>query len=607
MIRTFRLLPALLLALCINSGALLASSISIELGTVGTSTVDGKTMPTVAAGEQFEIIITLTDFNHNRVDLPGLERFNVVGQSNSQEINSFNGRQSSRIIKRVTLVAEQTGECTLGPIKANANGTAIESNSIAIRIASNGSTIKQATTPPPSQQATGSSENQPMVVCKLTAETTHAVVGQAIPITASVYLAGPVLECGFAQDPSKPDGPISVPGCTVKEIQAEQKHADTYQGRPCTRLDKKYILFPLQQGEKTIQPIQVIFVVRSPQRRHHNPFFDAFINFGSNSIEQHQTQSNPLTINVSPLPQHHGAVDGIGSFTKYTAAVDKTDVNTNDPVILTLTIEGKGNFEHIATPKLSLPESFKYYDSKTSIHEDLSTAYKGGSKQFEFIVQALQPGTLTIPSQTFSFFDITSKSYTSLKTEPISLEIKQRAGTPRATPRHPINDREQESDKPQHPTVQDINFIREDADTQTPATAPLPWWLFVLLLLTPLVIYQHRLLTMLSNRWHSNTNHTTSRLAKDLKTLIASNNANQLYVFFLQVFALHNNIEQTTVSEDWIEQNLALQGWEEKRIAEFMDYLSLCARFHFSPHTINTTDHQRLLEMAQYWFALLTK
>jgi hypothetical protein len=256
---------------------------------------------------------------------------------------------------------------------------------------------------------------------------------------------------------------------------------------------------------------------------------------------------------------------------------------------------------------LALPETFKYYDSKTSINEDLSTAYKGGNKRFEFIVQALQPGTLTIPSQTFSFFDVTSKTYTSLKTEPISLEVKQRASTNHVTPPMPISDREQESDKPQHPMVQDINFIREDANIHQPSTAPLPWWLFILLLIMPLVIYQRRLLTMLSDRWRSNAQRATSRLEKDFKALIASNNASQLYVFFLQVFALHNNIEQTTVSEDWIEQNLKQQGWEDVKIAEFMDYLGLCARFHFSPHTINATDHKQLLEKAHYWFVLLTK
>jgi len=154
--------------------------------------------------------------------------------------------------------------------------------------------------------------------------------------------------------------------------------------------------------------------------------------------------------------------------------------------------------------------------------------------------------------------------------------------------------------------VQDINFIREDA-TQSPTTAALPWWLFTLLLIVPLIFYQQRLLTLLSSRWNSNAQRTTSRLEKDLNALLDSKNASHLYVFFLQVFALHNNIEQTTVSEDWIEQNLKQQGWETARIAEFMDYLSLCARFHFSPQTINATDHQRLLEKAQYWFILLTK
>jgi hypothetical protein len=587
-----------------------AGSISIELSTVGTSTVDGKTVPTVAMGETFDVIVVLTDIDNDSVNVPGLEYFRVMAQSHGQEINSFNGRQSSRITKHVTVAAKQAGNVTIGPIKANAGGSAVESNSITLHVVADGQAIKHPTAPAPTasanQQTAGSNNEQPMVVCKLEAETKHAVVGQAIPVTASVYIAGPVVECALAQDPSKPGGLISAPGCTIKEVQAEQRQPDTYQGRACTRLDKKFILFPLQQGSKTIQPFHVVFISRSPQRQRHNNPFDAFFNFVSNNIEQHQTQSNPLTIDIAPLPPHQGAVDGIGHFTNYTAAVDKTNVSTNDPIMLTLTIEGKGNFEHITTPKLALPESFKYYDSKTSINEDLSTAYKGGNKQFEFIVQALQPGTLTIPEQTFTFFDVSSKTYTSLKTAPISLEVKQRTGASTKLPQLPTNDREQDTDKPQQPAVQDINFIREDA-TQSPTTAALPWWLFTLLLIVPLIFYQQRLLTLLSSRWNSNAQRTTSRLEKDLNALLDSKNASHLYVFFLQVFALHNNIEQTTVSEDWIEQNLKQQGWETARIAEFMDYLSLCARFHFSPQTINATDHQRLLEKAQYWFILLTK
>ena len=156
-----------------------------------------------------------------------------------------------------------------------------------------------------------------------------------------------------------------------------------------------------------------------------DPFFDQFFqNFpmpGFGRAENIEAATNERQLDVQPLPKE-GRPDNfsgaIGQFTLRANASPKS-VAAGEPVTLTISVEGRGNFYAIAPPVLTGEDGWRTYAPKESFKPNDTIGY-GGEKKFEFSMVAREDRTAT-PGAEFSYFDPLKKKYVTLKTEPVAV------------------------------------------------------------------------------------------------------------------------------------------------------------------------------------------
>jgi hypothetical protein len=371
-----------------------------------------------------------------------------------------------------------------------------------------------------------------------------------------------------------------------------------------------FVLFPQHEGKHTIAPIKLTYAIPEQPRaaRTRHGFFDeAFLQsfFGTQPVQKH-THSNGLTLVVTPVPHYQEPLDGVGTFSQFTAEISKHESSVGEPVTLSFTLKGHGNLEQIALPKPQLPDDFRCYESKTMVDENLETDYHGGTKTVEFIVQAMKPGTWTIPAQTFTFYDTAQKIVKKIATNPLSLVIKQGAQQlPHVSTI--ATTQEEHTTHPIEPFAQDISFIQENFMDST--NIALPWWLFIALMVAPLIfLYRTTFQRLWAYFRHLHNRGGVQKFAhfkRELDRLSNTNEVTSLHHFFMQVLAQYAP-QSGQLSEQDIETLLTQKGWTAHKISEFLDYLSICAQFRFTTtQAASSLNCHEIFKKAHYWLVLL--
>ncbi|MFH0898909.1 MAG: BatD family protein [bacterium] len=602
-------------------GLLHATTIKLELENVEKRTdAQGKMVPTTYVGDTVTAQVTVdgTDKDIGTVTIDGLNQFSVISRQQSTAVEIINGVVTAKNTYFYQLQAQQPGNYTLGPARISlGGGRSVASDPISIQALP--ADPNRQPQPAITQEELGQiiEEDKPHIdqkaervhlFCKAKTSDTQAFVGQPLELSLSIYARGPIVRLDLT--------PPVIDGFDIKEIKQFRRGKATSNNKQYDVREKKYILTPREGGSKKIPPIRVDYVYQQQQQRkrnRHGFFDDFFIDiFNQHRIQKNFAESSPLTIAVNSLPPYQGRIDGVGTFTKFAASTDKQHATINEPIMLKLEIEGKGNLDQIPDLSLSLPSHTKFYKSKIDLQEDLETAYLGGKKTFEYVLQITNPGTTTIAPQQFTFFDSDKKEYATLQTNPIQLTIEAGQEPIQDTPSAP-HGADQEQNVSSAQLQKDIHFIEEDAIIRKTQPPWLPWWIFLLFLIVPILIFKQSLLITIKNLFLSRVmsghmhRKKLGQFELKLATITQKGKTHKLYHFFLEFLAIKFGTEINAVSEQWIEQTLHKQKWDHEKITNFLDYLNECASIHFVSQSKGTEEQQALLKKATYWFLILNK
>ena len=155
-------------------------------------------------------------------------------------------------------------------------------------------------------------------------------------------------------------------------------------------------------------------------------FFDNF--FGRYREKEVKVVSPELELEVLSLPEEGrppGYRGAIGDF-RLSVTADPLEVEPGEPITLTMTVRGTGNFDRVQAPEISDAAGWKSYTPSSEFLEDGGAGQ--GKKVFEQALVARNSALQEIPAVTFSYFDPTVADYKILKSSPISFTIKERAG-----------------------------------------------------------------------------------------------------------------------------------------------------------------------------------
>ncbi len=192
----------------------------------------------------------------------------------------------------------------------------------------------------------------------------------------------------------------------------------------------RYAVYPLKEGKLKVDAMGLkynYFAENGLTDDGEDPFLNFFKQL---SPREGSAKSETVTVDVQPLPPESKPSSfsgGVGDF-NISSAVDRYEVRANEPLTLTVKIEGKGNIAAIGEPKVKWPSQIEYYDSKATTHSG-----KGGvgNKVFEITLIPRKAGPATLPPLEFSFFDPAQKKYITRATTPIQLTVAEGApGSP---------------------------------------------------------------------------------------------------------------------------------------------------------------------------------
>lgn len=554
----------------------------------------------VVSGDQVRLVFTVNSQDIKDFRAPSIKGFDVLmGPSRSQQssIQIINGKRTSNSSTAFTyiLLAGSPGTYTIPAASVEVNGEKVFSNAISIKVlpqdqnSGNSGNNGGGSASSSRSQAAGSriSANDLFITATASKATVHEQ--EAILLTYKVYTVVNLRQL-YGKMPD-------LKGFHTQEVELPQQKTFTlehYKGRNYnTTVWSQYVLFPQQTGKLEIPSITFDGVV-AQQTVSDDPF-DAFFNGGGYVEVKKKITTPKVVINVQPLPAKPAGFSGaVGEF-KLASSINATDVKTNDAVTIKLTLSGTGNMKLIGTPEVKFPQDFEIYDPKVTDDYKLTNSGLTGTKTFEYLAIPRHAGNFTIPAVEFTYFDLKSNSYKTLKTEAYNLKVAKGQG----------NADQVISDFTNKESVKmlgkDIRFIKLGDSSLRPkgdfffgtVGYYLCYLIPLLLFVVFAVIYRQKALenANVAKVKTKKANKVATRRMKLAGKLLAENKKNEFYDEVLKALwgyiSDKLSIPVSQLSKDNIEAELTNYGVQEALIAEFIGVLNECEYARYAPGNEN--------------------
>lgn len=354
--------------------------------------------------------------------------------SQSSSTSFVNGKRTSsfNLTYTYTLIANKEGTFTISPATIKVDGEQYTSNGVRIIVlpadqpnnvsAGNTNSVGQTSQRPTSSQNDNVSEAN--IFVRTLVSKTRVREQEAILLSYKLYFAG-VDVAQFTNNTRIPE----FKGFLKQEIESGeiQTELEHYNGRNYqTAVLYRTLLFPQRSGDITIEPAQFEAVLRVQNRAQVRSIFDDF--FGSYMAVNKPITAPGVMIHVLDLPANKpaGFSGGVGQF-NLTSKISGTELNANEAVTLTLTIQGAGNMKLLKTPMVDWPEGFEVYDPKVTNNFKNTTAGVSGTKTIEYLAIPRAGGTYTIPPVRFAYYDTQEQDYRTITTPEYTLNIERAA------------------------------------------------------------------------------------------------------------------------------------------------------------------------------------
>ena len=545
----------------------------------------------VVSGDQFRLSYTINSQKVRDFRAPSIQGFEVLmGPSRSTQYQNYNGVVTNSITFTYILMAEKEGTYKIPGATIVADGNNYTSNSVEIKVLPPGQSSSNAG----SGSSARSSRNQANsgkitdkeLFMTATASKTNVYEQEAILLTYKVYTQVNLTNL-------RGDIP-DLKGFHTQEVELPNQKTfslEHYNGRNYnTTIWRQLVLFPQQTGK--IEIPSVTFEGTVSQMVASADPFDAFFN-GGNYVNITKNIVTPkLTINVKELPAGKPAnfSGGVGEFT-LSSSISTQELKTNDAVTIKLVISGTGNMKLINTPEVGFPQDFEIYDPKVDNKFNLTRNGLSGNKVIEYLAIPRHAGTYTIPPIEFSYFDLKSQSYKTLKTDAYTLNVAKGEGN---SDQVVANFTSKEDLKV---LGQDIRYIKT-GDTQLTkkddyffgSTSYYLWYIVPLALFIALMIINRKQAMENANVAKVRTkkaNKVATKRMKNAGKLLAEKKSEAFYDEVLK--ALWGYISDklsmpvSQLSKDNIEEELQKHQVADELIKEFINNLNECEFARYAP------------------------
>ncbi len=345
---------------------------------------------------------TSTVPNISPPDVPGLH---IVGTGQRTMTNIINGRRSAELQLTFSVSAGREGIFNIpGPV-LRLRGEDYRVNDVTLRVQPMDSTLRQ------SFDLILERPERPLYVGEAVPVTLKLLVRQGV----SVALGGiPEREgSSFAQSPL-PDQP--------------RQGVQQVEGIPHQFAAWDLVLNPIQKGTHDLQyRLPLVYENRDRVQRD-------FFGRPRAAQERIVLSTGQLGIEVQELPSEDRPPsfrNAIGTF-EVDAALSERTVRAGEPITLTVTLTGQGNFERMGAPELDTPPGWRAYPPRARFEQDDDRGLTG-TKTFEYLLIPEHEEIKSVPEFEFSYFDPERARYNTVvfDAEPIDVLPAERVGVAR--------------------------------------------------------------------------------------------------------------------------------------------------------------------------------
>ena len=411
------------------------SFVHFSIVTIVAQTLTANAPREVAVGQQFRLTYTVnshdvSDFHVGQIP----DAFDVLMGPTTSTQSSFsmvNGRtsQTSSVTYTYILSANKNGTFTIPSASINVDGKSVSSNTLQIQVegTAQGNGRRGGGSAGGSQQTETRQAGSPIsgsdLFIKVSASKRQVVEQEPILLTYKVYTLVSLTQLEGKMPDLKGFHTQEIPLPSEKSFTVEKFNGRNYK----TVTWSQYVMFPQMTGKLQIPPITFNGVVMQVNRNI-DPF-EAFFNGGSGYVEVNkQIQAPGVDIEVLPLPQRPAGFSGGVGRLNMKAEIDKTELKSNDPLTVKVTISGVGNLQLIKEPVVKFPLDFDTYDAKRTDRTRLTANGLEGDITFEYLAVPRHSGQYEIPAIEFIYYDTQAKAYKTLTSEPFQLNVAKGEG-----------------------------------------------------------------------------------------------------------------------------------------------------------------------------------
>lgn len=560
----------------------------------------------VGAGQNFQLVYTINETGKD-FRLPSLNGFEVLAgpyTSTSQSMSIINGKATSskEIRYTYTLQAQKEGTFTIAAATIVVDGQKYSSNPVTIKVLPED---KAAQTVGNGGRQSGTSANISGDRIFVKASFSRVSVMEQEPIMVSYKLYTKDDVAGF-ESVKLPD----FKDFLVQEIELPRERGmqrESLNGQQYLTYEiYRGLIFPQHAGTITVDKFKCTVDVRVRVQQQARGFFDSFFDSYQDVEKDLSTAAQTITVKSLPQPKPADFSGMVGSL-KLTKSVSATEVKSNEPITVKLTLSGTGNLKLLKTPELKFPADFEAYEPKVVNDFTTTSAGQQGHKEIEYLVIPRHKGDFTVPSTTLSYYDVNSNSYKTLETGEMNFHVLKGEGDDQSVVVGNIKEQEKVE-----MLAHDIRYLNTDKlrlkEKEDYFAGTALFWLSYLLMLIVTVLLA--IFFRKQARDNANTalmkNRKANKMArKRLKVADAEWKAGNKERFYDEVLkALWGyvsdklSIPVAELNKENISQRLEERGTEPETVGKFVDLLNECEFQRYAPISDEKTAMDNTFEEA---------
>jgi len=368
-----------------------------------------ETNRAIYVGERFAYYIVIGGSQKPGVaDLQPLTDYNPVKEGTRVQSFDINGKITISNVMTYSLTANRAGRVQLPSVTVELNGKTYRTNPVSVNILQPGTTDR--------------------LDFEVTLSEQQCYVGQPILLTVEFYvLVGTDVADFQLNIPALNNDAFEIEEADVSDPQAKLSRLHTgmpvmvrqyrvkHNNKESTVVAFSKILIPKRPGRMSMPTSSVSAAVAVRRVRGI---------FGSqNQYERFIVKSEPLELEVLPVPGEGKPSEFYGLVGQYTisASAAPTKVNVGDPITLTIKIGGSTYLKSVRWPELEqVPELANNFKIPT---QKASPTIENGFKVFTQTIRANNDKVTRIPPIPLATFDVKEGKYKTTQTEPIPLDV----------------------------------------------------------------------------------------------------------------------------------------------------------------------------------------